>query len=127
MLQVLQVLFEASLRKSASPQQSLKVNFHFAFLDEPSGLRPSAARAIFDLLVQRDRIHIINFIKKGFKMKQNQDLMAMDAQRMTSLEIAAVTGKPHGDVLKAIYFRSPKPSACMWLRSSTTLPVQDWY
>ena len=35
-------------------------------------------------------------------MKQNQDLMAMDAQRMTSLEIAAVTGKPHGDVLKAI-------------------------
>ena len=35
-------------------------------------------------------------------MKQNQNLMAMDAQRMTSLEIAAVTGKPHGDVLKAI-------------------------
>ena len=102
MLQVLQVLFEASLRKSASPQQSLKVNFHFAFLDEPSGLRPSAARAIFDLLVQRDRIHIINFIKKGFKMKKDQNLMAMDAQRMTSLEIAAVTGKPHGDVLKAI-------------------------
>jgi hypothetical protein len=31
MLQDLQVLFEASLRKSASPQQSLKVNFHFAF------------------------------------------------------------------------------------------------
>ena len=35
-------------------------------------------------------------------MKQNQNLMAMDAGRMTSLEIAAVTGKPHGDVLKAI-------------------------
>ncbi len=35
-------------------------------------------------------------------MKQNQNLMTMDAQRMTSLEIAAVTGKPHGDVLKAI-------------------------
>ena len=34
-------------------------------------------------------------------MKQNQNLMAMDAGRMTSLEIAAVTGKPHGDVLKA--------------------------
>ena len=31
MLQDLQVLFEASLRKSAAPQQSLKVNFHFAF------------------------------------------------------------------------------------------------
>ena len=59
-------------------------------------------QVLYNLLVQRDRIHIINFIKKGFKMKQNQDLMAMDAQRMTSLEIAAVTGKPHGDVLKAI-------------------------
>lgn len=35
-------------------------------------------------------------------MKKNQNLMTMDAQRMTSLEIAAVTGKPHGDVLKAI-------------------------
>ena len=35
-------------------------------------------------------------------MEQNQNLMAMDARRMTSLEIAAVTGKPHGDVLKAI-------------------------
>ena len=35
-------------------------------------------------------------------MKKDQNLMAMDAQRMTSLEIAAVTGKPHGDVLKAI-------------------------
>lgn len=31
MLQDLQVLYEALLRKSASPQQSLKVNFHFAF------------------------------------------------------------------------------------------------
>ena len=59
-------------------------------------------QVLYDLLVQRDRIHINNFIKKGIKMKQNQDLMAMDAQRMTSLEIAAVTGKPHGDVLKAI-------------------------
>ncbi len=35
-------------------------------------------------------------------MKQNEILMATDAQRMTSLEIAAVTGKPHSDVLKAI-------------------------
>ena len=59
-------------------------------------------QVLYDLLVQRDRIHIINFIKKGFKMKKDQNLMAMDAQRMTSLEIAAVTGKPHGDVLKAI-------------------------
>jgi len=59
-------------------------------------------QVLYNLLVQRDRIHINNFIKKGIKMKQNQDLMAMDAQRMTSLEIAAVTGKPHGDVLKAI-------------------------
>ena len=51
-------------------------------------------QVLYDLLVQRDRIHIINFIKKGFKMKKDQNLMAMDAQRMTSLEIAAVTGKP---------------------------------
>ena len=35
-------------------------------------------------------------------MKKNQNLSAMNAGRMTSLEIAAVTGKPHGDVLKAI-------------------------
>ena len=35
-------------------------------------------------------------------MKKIQNLMATDARRMTSLEIAAVTGKPHGDVLKAI-------------------------
>jgi phage regulator Rha-like protein len=35
-------------------------------------------------------------------MKDNQNLTAMDAQRMTSLEIAAITGKPHKDVLKAI-------------------------
>ena len=60
MLQDLQVLFEASLRKSASPQQSLKVNFHFAFLDEPSGLRPSAVCSIFDMLIHCDnsRTHI---------------------------------------------------------------------
>ena len=35
-------------------------------------------------------------------MKQNQTLTVMDAGRMTSLEIAEVTGKPHNDVLKAI-------------------------
>jgi phage regulator Rha-like protein len=35
-------------------------------------------------------------------MKDIQNLTAMDAQRMTSLEIAAITGKPHKDVLKAI-------------------------
>ena len=35
-------------------------------------------------------------------MKKNQTLSAMNAQRMTSLEIAEVTGKPHNDVLKAI-------------------------
>ena len=35
-------------------------------------------------------------------MKKNKSLLAMDAQRMTSLEIAEVTGKPHNDVLKAI-------------------------
>ena len=35
-------------------------------------------------------------------MKDNPNLTAMDAQRMTSLEIAAITGKPHKDVLKAI-------------------------
>ena len=35
-------------------------------------------------------------------MKKIQNLSVMDAGRMTSLEIAAVTGKPHGDVLKAI-------------------------
>ena len=58
-------------------------------------------------------------------MKKDQNLMAMDAQRMTSLEIAAVTGKPHGDVLKAI--RKMEKASCMWLRSLTMLPVQDWY
>ena len=36
-------------------------------------------------------------------MKDNQNLTAMDAQRMTSLEIAAITGKPHKDVLKAAH------------------------
>ena len=35
-------------------------------------------------------------------MKKIQNLSVMDAGRMTSLEIAAVTGKPHSDVLKAI-------------------------
>jgi len=48
------------------------------------------------------QIHIINNLNKGIKMKKNQNVMAMGAERMTSLEIAAVTGKPHGDVLKAI-------------------------
>ena len=33
---------------------------------------------------------------------KNQILSATDAQRMTSLEIADITGKPHNDVLKAI-------------------------
>ena len=40
-------------------------------------------------------------------MKDNQNLTAMDAQRMTSLEIAAITGKPHKDVLKAIRKMEP--------------------
>ena len=41
-------------------------------------------------------------------MKKNQALVSvMNAQRMTSLEIAAVTGKPHGDVLKAIRKMEP--------------------
>ncbi len=35
-------------------------------------------------------------------MKKNGIRLATDAQRMTSLEIADVTGKPHNDVLKAI-------------------------
>ena len=35
-------------------------------------------------------------------MNSIQNLSAMNAQRMTSLEIAEVTGKPHNDVLKAI-------------------------
>ena len=44
-------------------------------------------------------------------MKQNQSLVAMDAQRMTSLEIAKVTGKMHKDVMKAI--RNMEPA---WLK-----------
>ena len=40
-------------------------------------------------------------------MKKNQTLSAMNAQRMTSLEIAEVTGKPHNDVLKAIRKMEP--------------------
>ena len=40
-------------------------------------------------------------------MKKEQNVLAMNAQRMTSLEIAAVTGKPHGDVLKAIRTMEP--------------------
>ena len=35
-------------------------------------------------------------------MKKIQTLSVMNAQRMTSLEIAELTGKPHNDVLKAI-------------------------
>ena len=44
-------------------------------------------------------------------MKKIQNLSAMNAQRMTSLEIAEVTGKPHNDVLKAI--RKMEPA---WLK-----------
>ena len=41
-------------------------------------------------------------------MKQNHSLsMAMDAQRITSREIANITGKPHKDVLKAIRAMEP--------------------
>ena len=40
-------------------------------------------------------------------MKQNQNLQAMGAQRMTSLEIAQVTGKMHKDVMKAIRNMEP--------------------
>ena len=35
-------------------------------------------------------------------MKENGIRLATEAERMTSLEIADVTGKPHNDVLKAI-------------------------
>ena len=44
-------------------------------------------------------------------MKQNQSLTVMDAGRMTSLEIAQVTGKMHKDVMKAI--RNMEPA---WLK-----------
>ena len=40
-------------------------------------------------------------------MNEIQKLSAMDAQRMTSLEIAEVTGKQHNDVLKAIRKMEP--------------------
>ena len=40
-------------------------------------------------------------------MKKIQTLSSMNAQRMTSLEIAEVTGKPHNDVLKAIRKMEP--------------------
>ena len=40
-------------------------------------------------------------------MNKSSTLAAMDAQRMTSLDIAAVTGKPHKDVLKAIRAMEP--------------------
>ena len=40
-------------------------------------------------------------------MKKEQTLSVMNAQRITSLEIAAVTGKPHKDVLKAIRTMEP--------------------
>ena len=35
-------------------------------------------------------------------MKENGIRLATEVERMTSLEIADVTGKPHNDVLKAI-------------------------
>ena len=44
-------------------------------------------------------------------MNQNQSLTVMDAGRMTSLEIAQVTGKMHKDVMKAI--RNMEPT---WLK-----------
>ena len=40
-------------------------------------------------------------------MKGTENLPAMNAQRMTSLDIAEVTGKPHNDVLKAIRKMEP--------------------
>ena len=40
-------------------------------------------------------------------MKGTENLPAMNAQRMSSLEIAEVTGKPHNDVLKAIRKMEP--------------------
>ena len=40
-------------------------------------------------------------------MKKSNNLPAVNAQRMTSLEIAEVTGKPHNDVLKAIRKMEP--------------------
>ena len=53
------------------------------------------------------RPYIINKIKKGIKMKKNQNLMAMDAGRMTSLEIATIIGKQHKNVMQAIRNMEP--------------------
>ena len=40
-------------------------------------------------------------------MKKNQNLMAMDAGRMTSLEIATIIGKQHKNVMQAIRNMEP--------------------
>ena len=40
-------------------------------------------------------------------MKKNQNLMAMDARRMTSLEIATIIGKQHKNVMQAIRNMEP--------------------
>ena len=40
-------------------------------------------------------------------MEENGIRLATEAERMTSQEIAAVTGKPHKDVLKAIRAMEP--------------------
>ena len=52
------------------------------------------------------------FVPKSVKQANRllddlETLAAMDAQCMTSLDIAAVTGKPHKDVLKAIRAMEP--------------------
>ena len=40
-------------------------------------------------------------------MKKNQNVMAMGAERMTSLEIAAIIGKQHKNVMQAIRKMEP--------------------
>ena len=40
-------------------------------------------------------------------MKENEIQLATEVERMTSLEIAQVTGKPHNDVMKAIRKMEP--------------------
>ena len=75
--------------------------------------------AFFDLLEQTvgkkaiqqlsyaNIILLITIEERIKKMTEIQNLQAMGAQRMTSLEIAQVTGKMHKDVLKAIRNMEP--------------------
>ena len=60
----------------------------------------------------KDNLHLFNYKSKAFTvMKKIQTLSVMNAQSMTSLEIAQVTGKMHKDVMKAI--RNMEPA---WLK-----------